>query len=333
MSPPIEDDEGFTSPEDTMGFMTREARSMLLDHPANAWIKRVNPLKVRQPNTSIRALKEIITDRGIEEIRELTDLLSKTFLSIGASTLDAKVSANALLFSKSKRIRNIVRKCKDMAGNYYLQVELLKHLINSNQIDQAKQLLKHPLLASGLDRLEPRIIDALLTPNEDKKNDIYKLIVDQDITEHNLLHLLERAVENGHKRAVQICLEKRAALYPHTTIDVRLLHTAVSQGNVKITNMLLNAENQGVIRGKINSQNQKGETAAIVATKARYSEILERLVFHKASPNAPDDRGRTPLHHAGINGDDELLQWWLDQGADGTIKDKDGLTAYEYYQL
>ncbi len=45
--------------------------------------------------------------------------------------------------------------------------------------------------------------------------------------------------------------------------------------------------------------------------------------------NMKDSDGRTALHHAVVNGHDDVIEMLIEKGADGKIKNDEGLTPFE----
>lgn len=124
-----------------------------------------------------------------------------------------------------------------------------------------------------------------------------------------------------------------------------LLFEAVSKGNPAML--------QAVLRGKpdFRMPNEYGETAQEVAAKAGKREIYEMMIeagadrptgLHAASglgevetvkkllsegadPNAPDQRKRSPVYHAAVAGQNEVLKVLLENGADITKTGRKGV--------
>jgi ankyrin repeat protein len=58
--------------------------------------------------------------------------------------------------------------------------------------------------------------------------------------------------------------------------------------------------------------------------------VLEK---HPEYLNAQDDMGRTPVIMATLHGNPRMVQYFIDKGADVTIKDKAGSNAVENYEI
>lgn len=73
--------------------------------------------------------------------------------------------------------------------------------------------------------------------------------------------------------------------------------------------------------------NPKGETALILATKARSAPCVRTLLVAKADLSLTDSDGRSALHHAASLYDEATLLLLLDHGADLHVEDADGKDA------
>ena len=73
-----------------------------------------------------------------------------------------------------------------------------------------------------------------------------------------------------------------------------------------------------------------GATPLHVAAEYGYSEIVEVLLEHGATPNIRDKDGRTPLHYAAMFGNSKVVEVLLEHGADPNIRNKYGSTPLHY---
>jgi SMI1-KNR4 cell-wall/Ankyrin repeats (3 copies) len=75
--------------------------------------------------------------------------------------------------------------------------------------------------------------------------------------------------------------------------------------------------------GDKESRNAEGLTLLAAATKYSWPKIVQLLVDHSADLNAPDQRGRTPLHHA-ANHSYDSVKLLVAAGADVKARDHEG---------
>jgi len=80
----------------------------------------------------------------------------------------------------------------------------------------------------------------------------------------------------------------------------------------------------------IETENEAGSTALIIAAYSRQAEAVEYLCKKGANVNARNNNGVTALIHAGYYNIYDVAEILLKYGADKTIKDKYGNTALDY---
>jgi ankyrin repeat protein len=130
---------------------------------------------------------------------------------------------------------------------------------------------------------------------------------------------LSVAVKNNYIAHVQLLTEKGANVNCQSQDEYRYtpLHAAVSMECVEITKILL-------IKGaNINAKNDSGKTPLHIISEFN-SKCANLLLEHKADINATDNKGNTPLYYNYNYLDNEAIQRLIDEGADFSIKNKDG---------
>ncbi|MDP2308946.1 MAG: ankyrin repeat domain-containing protein [Pseudomonadota bacterium] len=60
------------------------------------------------------------------------------------------------------------------------------------------------------------------------------------------------------------------------------------------------------------------------------TQLVARLLCGGANPNARDRQGRTPLHHAALSGDEDMVRVLLDSGADPAAQDANGWSGMHF---
>jgi hypothetical protein len=92
---------------------------------------------------------------------------------------------------------------------------------------------------------------------------------------------------------------------------------AIERGNFRTVEHFL-AEG-----GAVESRNAAGQTLLAAAAIYSWPKIVRALLAHSADPNARDDQGRTPLHHAATHSVDSA-KLLLAAGTDVKARDRDG---------
>jgi ankyrin repeat protein len=72
--------------------------------------------------------------------------------------------------------------------------------------------------------------------------------------------------------------------------------------------------------GDAEARNEEGQTLLAAAALYSWPKIVRLLLEHSAGPNARDNAGRTPLHHAATHSIDSV-KLLLAAGADATARD------------
>lgn len=122
-----------------------------------------------------------------------------------------------------------------------------------------------------------------------------------------------------------------------------LLYLKVDESPEQETLPLFQAVERGAITqieqylaagGDPNARNQKGQPLVAAAVIYRWPQIVRLLLDHSADPNARDEEGRAPLHHAARSSMDSV-KLLLGAGADARARDNLGKgTMSEYsYQI
>ncbi len=141
----------------------------------------------------------------------------------------------------------------------------------------------------------------------------------------------------GSVDAAQLLLANGADVSFVDEVGRSCLHYAAMFRNTKLCEVLIGAG------GRVQLQDVGGLTALMTAA-ARPAMmqgfsvpgdggVFELLIKHGAEMNGQDQSGKTPLIHAAEFADKARVESLLSLGADPTIADHDGLTAYDYVHL
>ena len=92
---------------------------------------------------------------------------------------------------------------------------------------------------------------------------------------------------------------------------------AVERGNLRAIEQYLSQE------GTVESRNTEGQTLLAAAAIYSWPKIVRLLLEHSADPNARDQQGRTPLHHAATSSIDSV-KLLLAAGTDPKVREREG---------
>ncbi len=75
--------------------------------------------------------------------------------------------------------------------------------------------------------------------------------------------------------------------------------------------------------GDVDARNEQGHTLLMAAAWHQWPRIVRLLLNHSADPNARDNSGKTPLHHAAVSSVDSVKLLFA-AGADAAARDNEG---------
>jgi ankyrin repeat protein len=110
---------------------------------------------------------------------------------------------------------------------------------------------------------------------------------------------------------MRLLLDHGADANVHDKSGNTLLHFAASEGDLKLTRVLLER-----IPEVVNSQNDEGSTAFLLALKRQNPDIARLLLDHNPDVHVRDELGYTPLHVAVRNGHLDICRVLLERNAD-----------------
>jgi|GEM_PF-1030611 len=200
-----------------------------------------------------------------------------------------------------------------------------KDAVNMRFNDQANSTLLH-LLAAHVCR------------NENERNEqlslvlyLIKLGADLNAVNNNGLTPIEIAINNNNFKLITFFIEKGAgSTNPNVNVQVfdndnsikREFLSAVSRGDLYYVNKLINSD-----KNIINSQDDKGMTALMIAVTEDQEEIVNALLELRADPNIKSNTGKTALMYAVAKGQTYIVKQLLKSKADPYIKSISGDSA------
>jgi ankyrin repeat protein len=134
---------------------------------------------------------------------------------------------------------------------------------------------------------------------------------------------LHIAAQYGHTEIAKLLLDKGAVVDPRDNDERTPLHYAVFNGQTEIARLLLD---KGAV---VDSKYKNGENLLHIAAKIEHygtqihSDIVS-LLLEKIDIESKDDYEMTPLHHAVISGNKDIVELLLKNKANYKSQDKYG---------
>lgn len=134
---------------------------------------------------------------------------------------------------------------------------------------------------------------------------------------------LQHAEEKGYKEIIKILQTEKFNRLSETNRNhmKEQFFQAANQGNVTMINTLLS---EGI---DINVTDERGRTAAMIATYANQLETVRILIEKGTDINIQDDLKNNPFLYAGAEGYLEILKHTIEAGADPKLLNRYGGTA------
>ena len=105
--------------------------------------------------------------------------------------------------------------------------------------------------------------------------------------------------------------------YDYEEQESNPLFAAIERGNLRVVKKFLDDG------GSVETRNAHGQTLLAAGAMYSWPKIVRLLLEHSADPNARDNQGRTPVHHAATHSIDSM-KLLLAAGADVKARDKEG---------
>lgn len=129
---------------------------------------------------------------------------------------------------------------------------------------------------------------------------------------------IQSAVKNGNAALIRQLLAKGVDVDSTDREGTTLLITAASEGKLESVRALVDG------RAKLNTANQFGETALMMASIRGHRPVVEYLLGKGAQVNQP---GWTALMFAAIKGHADIVKMLLSKGANVNASSQNGTTA------
>ena len=237
-------------------------------------------------------------------------------LNIKAGIKEETALHRAVSSGDLKTIRFLINKGVDLDIKDYHGGETPLHLAVEKRDKKIIQLLlqagANPNIKNKFNQTALQIVEATNSHKE-----IFNLLLQAGADPNNKSLLgstkLHNVVYRGATEILQLFFEWGANLKIKEHGN-RPLHTATEAGHKRIVELLLQ---KGI---DPNTQNDKGETALHIASNERFKQIVSLLLKRGANPNIKDRMGRTALLNAIGSGAEHIVKLLLKAGANPNIR-------------
>ncbi len=146
------------------------------------------------------------------------------------------------------------------------------------------------------------------------------------------LTALHFAVQKGHLDCVALLVQKGSNVNAKDQNNQTPLHAAAKNGNILVLKTLIEESKKLILSRQQLITEDKGTKKERKKSKSEGKDQKQQQQqgsFPKV--NSVDKENQTPLHLAAKHGSVECVKYLLDQGASVTVKDKNGITAADFY--
>ena len=235
----------------------------------------------------------------------------KLLLAHGADVNEKNASGRTIFLQAvehgSIEICKILLQCKDLDINArYYDSSPLQIAIKLGNQELVKMILAHEQLSKPISARA--FLEAIRRGDLDL---VKKMVTHADIEccetfGKNNTPLIS-AVYNDESEIIKFLLDQKASQTAKNMFGMTAFLAAVDCNNEKAIELLLHDDPT-----QINVQANGGYTALMFATFHHYKNLIKLLLEHNADPFIKDKNGRTPLMHAYLRGNHEIIQMLKD---------------------
>jgi len=293
---------------------------------------------------TLSPLKEAVT-QGHEEIVKMILQHQKT---TNINNMNQNYLINAIEDGYFKIVKLLLEYGVDVNNQDFFGYTPLMHAVFIGHLGIVKQLLNHPNIdvfikndegETALDCAEnkqngSRIVELIRAKMESKQKqkDVYipplkKKINAVKLVEKNINKKFLEAVSQGNINEMDSLLDENGTLL--VDINTRnesgdtALMIASDHGNLDIVRWLLSYEED------LSLKDAQGNNALIRAANKGYFDVVEELLNKKANINSSNNDNRTALMNASENGYIRVVKLLIKKGSKITLKDKFDQTALD----
>lgn len=228
------------------------------------------------------------------------------------------------------KMQKVIKEIKDQ----YRHIETFLEASKSDDLKKINNILKqlqNDQITRGyllLTTNERRETCLHLTTSKEILEVLLKFGASKDLQDHHGMTPLTRAIKRGSTDIATILIKDGASLIADYVGNSPLIHAA-KYDNLEVVRLLLTSKNVA-INIDVDKRNVFEVTPLMMAAKNGNELIVKYLLDKGADVSAADWNGMTPVYHAVKGGHTNLIKTFRQKDADLNIQDHNGITPLLY---